>query len=70
VAEAVVDDFEAIEVEEEDGEELLAMPPLRFDRAVLERWAAWDARFGILPRRPNVARLFDLSLAAAQGKAD
>lgn len=38
-------------------------PPLRFNRNVLARWAAWDARFGILPRRPNVARLFDLSLA-------
>ncbi len=33
-------------------------PPLRFNRAVLKRWAAWDARFGILPRRPSVARLF------------
>jgi NitT/TauT family transport system substrate-binding protein/putative hydroxymethylpyrimidine transport system substrate-binding protein len=33
-------------------------PPMRFDRAVLAQWAAWDARFGILPRKPNVARLF------------
>ena len=33
-------------------------PPLRFDRGVLDRWATWDTRFGILPRRPNVARLF------------
>jgi NitT/TauT family transport system substrate-binding protein/putative hydroxymethylpyrimidine transport system substrate-binding protein len=39
-------------------------PPLRFNRAILERWAAWDARFGILPRKPNVARLFDLTVAA------
>jgi len=38
-------------------------PPLRFDRAVLERWADWDARFGILPGRPDTGRLFDLSLA-------
>src|SRR3954471_2650525 len=38
-------------------------PPLRFDRAVLAKWAAWDTRFGILPRRPNVRRLFDLKLA-------
>lgn len=43
--------------------EPLFEPPLRFDRRLLERWASWDARFGILPRRPNVARLFDLSLA-------
>src|SRR3954468_9347584 len=38
-------------------------PPMRFDRGVLARWGAWDARFGILPKRPNVARLFDTSLA-------
>src|SRR4051794_3615683 len=41
-------------------------PPLRFDPAVLRKWAAWDARFGILPRRPDVSRLFDLALAPAQ----
>jgi NitT/TauT family transport system substrate-binding protein/putative hydroxymethylpyrimidine transport system substrate-binding protein len=33
-------------------------PPMRLNRAILRRWAAWDARFGILPRRPNVRRLF------------
>jgi putative hydroxymethylpyrimidine transport system substrate-binding protein len=33
-------------------------PPMRFNRPVLQRWATWDARFGILPRRPDVARLF------------
>src|SRR4051794_1862162 len=38
-------------------------PPMRVDRGVLARWGAWDARFGILPKRPNVARLFDTSLA-------
>lgn len=38
-------------------------PPLRLERTILERWATWDARFGILPRRPNVLRLFDRSLA-------
>jgi NitT/TauT family transport system substrate-binding protein/putative hydroxymethylpyrimidine transport system substrate-binding protein len=27
-------------------------------RPVLVAWAAWDARFGILPRRPDVARTF------------
>lgn len=30
-------------------------------RPVLEAWARWDARFGILPRRPDVGRLFMLS---------
>jgi putative hydroxymethylpyrimidine transport system substrate-binding protein len=38
-------------------------PPMRFDPAALRKWATWDARFGILPRRPNVARLFDTTLA-------
>src|SRR5947208_5984518 len=33
-------------------------PPMRFDRSILRRWAAWDTKFGILPRKPNVARLF------------
>jgi NitT/TauT family transport system substrate-binding protein/putative hydroxymethylpyrimidine transport system substrate-binding protein len=33
-------------------------PPMKFDRAVLAKWATWDERFGILPRKPNVARLF------------
>jgi NitT/TauT family transport system substrate-binding protein/putative hydroxymethylpyrimidine transport system substrate-binding protein len=33
-------------------------PPMRFNRAVLDRWGAWDARFGILPSKPDVARLF------------
>jgi putative hydroxymethylpyrimidine transport system substrate-binding protein len=27
-------------------------------RPVLEAWASWDARFGVLPRRPDVARAF------------
>jgi putative hydroxymethylpyrimidine transport system substrate-binding protein len=38
-------------------------PPLRLDPALLRRWAAWDARFGILPARPDTTRLFDTSLA-------
>ena len=38
-------------------------PPLKLSRPVLERWATWDARFGILPHRPSVARLFDFGLA-------
>jgi putative hydroxymethylpyrimidine transport system substrate-binding protein len=38
-------------------------PPLRFDPEALRKWAVWDARFGILPQRPNVRRLFDLKLA-------
>ena len=38
-------------------------PPLRLDRAVLERWADFDARFGILKERPDVDRLFAFDLA-------
>jgi putative hydroxymethylpyrimidine transport system substrate-binding protein len=37
-------------------------PPLTLDRAVLLRWAAWDARFHILPRRPDVNRAFVFGL--------
>jgi len=33
-------------------------PPMRLNRTMLARWASWDARFGILARRPNVRRLF------------
>jgi len=38
-------------------------PPMRFDRAAVDKWATWDARFGILPRRPDTAKLFDYALA-------
>jgi NitT/TauT family transport system substrate-binding protein/putative hydroxymethylpyrimidine transport system substrate-binding protein len=38
-------------------------PTLGFDRRVLERWAAFDARFGITARRPDVDRTFALDLA-------
>ena len=38
-------------------------PPLRLDRAVLERWATFDARIGILRQRPDVRRTFDFTLA-------
>jgi putative hydroxymethylpyrimidine transport system substrate-binding protein len=46
-----------------DAVDPLFDPPLRFDAATLAKWASWDARFGILPRRPDVRRLFNLSLA-------
>jgi NitT/TauT family transport system substrate-binding protein/putative hydroxymethylpyrimidine transport system substrate-binding protein len=38
-------------------------PPLRLDRAAIERWADFDVRFGILERRPDVDRLFDFEIA-------
>jgi NitT/TauT family transport system substrate-binding protein/putative hydroxymethylpyrimidine transport system substrate-binding protein len=36
---------------------------LRLDRDVLEQWADFDARIGIVERRPDVRRAFDFSLA-------
>jgi NitT/TauT family transport system substrate-binding protein/putative hydroxymethylpyrimidine transport system substrate-binding protein len=44
-------------------------PPMRLDPAILRKWATWDARFGILPRKPNVARLFDRTLAPAESQS-
>ncbi|CAA9512678.1 MAG: hypothetical protein AVDCRST_MAG30-2579 [uncultured Solirubrobacteraceae bacterium] len=40
---------------------------LRLDRAVLERWADFDARFGIVDERPDVARAFDFDVARGGG---
>jgi putative hydroxymethylpyrimidine transport system substrate-binding protein len=39
-------------------------PGLRLDRDVLEQWADFDARVGIVGRRPDVNRAFDFSLLA------
>jgi NitT/TauT family transport system substrate-binding protein/putative hydroxymethylpyrimidine transport system substrate-binding protein len=38
-------------------------PPLVLRRSALEGWASWDARFGILKRRPDVDRAFNFSVA-------
>jgi putative hydroxymethylpyrimidine transport system substrate-binding protein len=38
-------------------------PPLTLDPAVLRAWARFDVGFGILERRPDVARLFEVGLA-------
>ena len=37
-------------------------PPLRLNRAALERWADFDKRYGILKRRPAVRRAFVFDL--------
>ena len=37
-------------------------PGLRLDRAILERWADFDVRIGIVERRPDVDRAFDFRL--------
>src|SRR4051812_4772300 len=39
------------------------VPPMRLDRTVLERWAGFDARFGIVRRRPDVSRAFAFDVA-------
>jgi putative hydroxymethylpyrimidine transport system substrate-binding protein len=39
------------------------LPPLRLDRAALDAWAGFDVRFGILKRRPDLARGFDFGMA-------
>ena len=38
-------------------------PGLALDRAVLEEWAAFDARIGIVDRRPDVDEAFDFAVA-------
>jgi putative hydroxymethylpyrimidine transport system substrate-binding protein len=38
-------------------------PPLVLRRSRLEGWAEWDARFGILKRKPDVDRAFDFGVA-------
>jgi putative hydroxymethylpyrimidine transport system substrate-binding protein len=37
-------------------------PGLRLDRDVLEQWADFDARIGVVDRRPDVQRAFDFTL--------
>ena len=44
-------------------------PGLRLDRRVLEQWADFEAEIGIVDRRPDVARAFDLSLAPGYARA-
>ncbi len=37
-------------------------PGLRLDRDILEQWADFDARIGIVDRRPDVGRAFDFTM--------
>jgi hypothetical protein len=39
------------------------LPPMRLNRSVLERWADFDARFGIVRRRPDLDRTFAFDVA-------
>jgi len=59
--EAQTDDMDLI------GAQLDAVAPivatdLRLDQGVLEKWAAFDARLGIVEKRPDVDRAFDFSV--------
>ena len=38
-------------------------PPIRLNREALRKWAAFDVRFGILRRRPDVSRAFDFGVS-------
>jgi NitT/TauT family transport system substrate-binding protein/putative hydroxymethylpyrimidine transport system substrate-binding protein len=40
-------------------------PGLRLDRTVLERWARWDAKVGIVKRRPDIAKAFAFGLTGS-----
>jgi putative hydroxymethylpyrimidine transport system substrate-binding protein len=40
-------------------------PSLRLDRDVLEQWADFDARVGILARRPDVAHAFAFGVSGS-----
>jgi putative hydroxymethylpyrimidine transport system substrate-binding protein len=62
--EAQTDDMDLI------GAQLAAVAPifatdLRLDRRVLERWADFDARLGIVKERPDVGRAFDFSMVGS-----
>ena len=46
-----------------DAVEPVFAPGLKLDRAVLEEWADFDAKIGIVGRRPDVDRAFDFTLA-------
>jgi hypothetical protein len=39
--------------------EPLFRPALALDRHTLEAWARFDARFGVLKRKPDIARAFE-----------
>lgn len=41
----------------------LFSPPVRLNREILDAWASFDARIGILERRPDVGRAFAFDLA-------
>jgi NitT/TauT family transport system substrate-binding protein/putative hydroxymethylpyrimidine transport system substrate-binding protein len=41
----------------------VVLPPMRLDRPVLERWADFDERLGIVKRRPDVDAAFAFDVA-------
>jgi putative hydroxymethylpyrimidine transport system substrate-binding protein len=47
----------------------IVSPPLRLDRAVMEKWADFDARVGLVKRRPDVGRAFDFGVVKGAGRS-
>src|SRR5204863_615822 len=45
-----------------DAVKPLFVPAIRLDRPLLERWADFDNRVGLVAKRPDVRRSFDFSL--------
>jgi NitT/TauT family transport system substrate-binding protein/putative hydroxymethylpyrimidine transport system substrate-binding protein len=62
IAEAASADRELVRAQV-DAMTPLFSPPVRLDRRVLERWADFDVRIGLLDRRPEVGRTFAFDLA-------
>jgi NitT/TauT family transport system substrate-binding protein/putative hydroxymethylpyrimidine transport system substrate-binding protein len=44
-------------------------PPVELSRSALKEWAAFDTRFGILDRRPQIGEAFALGLEPATARA-
>ena len=62
IAEAAETDDTALVRAQLDAVLPLFADGLRLDRAVLEQWADFDARIGLVEERPDVARAFDFTL--------
>jgi putative hydroxymethylpyrimidine transport system substrate-binding protein len=62
IAQAAESDDLGLERAQLDAVAPILAPGLKLDRAVLERWASFDARIGIVKRRPDVDAAFDFTL--------
>ena len=62
IAEAAATDDTALVRAQLDAVLPIFADELRLDRAVLEQWADFDARIGLVEERPDVARAFDFTV--------